>query len=1163
MALSQMQLVLALGLLALGCVSALEGLSGPGGTFRFGHVYWQRDSGNTISFTIEAAFTRNVETSYFQGTAADGFAQVGDRITMTGRETPIFDFGDGIVHRLDNLVMTVIAYSESENWILGSTTLPGHTYATPNDQGTPWLAKFSGCCRLRELHNNADAPWVLTVEVDILRARASPRVTTLPQLSVPYDGSPVSPTFRLFGNSPIPETDPDSRRIEHWELAQPWDVGQAGRLQGMNSSTVELPLRTISSTAMLQGVAANKGCQVYFASQRSLIFQEPGQHASCMMRLLRGDYYMNITTIEGWVRVMRNPTTGKEGGAILSTGEESGNTPSTFGRVRTCTSKGNCAVSLIYASVNSTHVVVGHERFEPHLNKFKLSTVAFSVSSSQMLVEELKSTELYPPVFAGQEATDDDFPLRNKWVHVTIVRKSHIGHDNGLFTSWEQTYKVYVNGYQLEVDKYPACTDEATCTGGARGSISGYNLGTGESNPIPGPRIIDASVTLKNGRCDQDPSITQGVESGIKLGVECLDDGGFGNGTALIIGGYRGADPDMQAHYFLGEMDEVRIWHGERSRAQILASFQTPLNPAREDFYGDPSKVAINDISTYDSSVAPALFALYSFDDQNIQNSFGSCGILPSTTGTGMSVMQPVYPKFDESAYDTPGSIACAWLAKVYVNSMWGISSVVSGTGTSNMFYDSRDIFALSQGVVSLQTTNLKIGFYQITVLGAIAALDDAGDRPTPRVPIDFIIQVVDSNNVQVPKIKAYAYTEEIGDNTVFVRPTGQSVELPYYPRPTQQEMQQELLRAYAGFEVYLLLRGQDERTLNGALDTVYNKVGFTIGPAPPTARFTTVKGPMTDTTEGVVYFDMDMNWTPCDVNMVQTICFDSTNRYEVGAQDHTVQQRVSSEMMCVNLELIEDPAPTLSVIPEVDPVTGVEFTMGRKGMFTVQGTDENCLDDVTITMSGGTMPPGAMFGEQMAVSGSCVQQSRAFEWTPDINMGGFKTTLTFMVQDTGGAKCSMMTPKMATTDVLITVKRCRYVVQEDMQLQELAAVLGMDWIRLWSLNSREPSLNHPDYLILVDPPQEIYVGHRYKVLAPTEPLGGIMKRFGMTDMQLHQLNYDLANATEVEQGMELCVVPNSCTGMRNTIYSGLVYEDGRFFAQERGDSNPVPHTSD
>jgi len=54
--------------------------------------------------------------------------QVGDTITLTGRENPRFYFGDDTL--LNVLRMTVTAYSSIEDWVMGEITVK-HIYSRP------------------------------------------------------------------------------------------------------------------------------------------------------------------------------------------------------------------------------------------------------------------------------------------------------------------------------------------------------------------------------------------------------------------------------------------------------------------------------------------------------------------------------------------------------------------------------------------------------------------------------------------------------------------------------------------------------------------------------------------------------------------------------------------------------------------------------------------------------------------------------------------------------------------------------------------------------------------------------------------------------------------------------------------------------------------------
>ena len=157
---------------------------------------------NTVTFNLEVAFTRKVDTGYFKGSSLDGYARVGDSITITGQATPEFNFGDETLRR--DLVIKVTAISEQEDWVMGELDIT-HTYATPNDNGNPWYASFTGCCRYFRLWNNADAPWELITTVDLTVANESPRVNMLPVVTLAsqsVDPTKTQPYFQIPAISP-------------------------------------------------------------------------------------------------------------------------------------------------------------------------------------------------------------------------------------------------------------------------------------------------------------------------------------------------------------------------------------------------------------------------------------------------------------------------------------------------------------------------------------------------------------------------------------------------------------------------------------------------------------------------------------------------------------------------------------------------------------------------------------------------------------------------------------------------------------------------------------------------------------------------------------------------------------------------------------------------
>jgi len=199
--------------------------------------------------------------------------QIGDTITMTGRESPRFYFGDGTM--IDVMRVKVTAYSAIEDWVMGDTVVT-HTYSTPrcvvplpyaricpatvadspcsgdltrdcclsslfwsSDGIRPWLASFRGCCRWNQLENNGNDEWVLAAEVDLGKATMSPRARIMPVVSVPFGTSDGTlPKIK------VPASDPANRNAVEWSLAKPWDVGNAAQFRRSQQSFIAVPLQS-------------------------------------------------------------------------------------------------------------------------------------------------------------------------------------------------------------------------------------------------------------------------------------------------------------------------------------------------------------------------------------------------------------------------------------------------------------------------------------------------------------------------------------------------------------------------------------------------------------------------------------------------------------------------------------------------------------------------------------------------------------------------------------------------------------------------------------------------------------------------------------------------------------------------------------------------------
>lgn len=1084
-----------------------------------------------MEFTIEAAYTRKVETSYFAGSAPDGFAQLGDSITMTGRQTPEFDFGDGRVQ--NKLVMSVTSYSVREDWILGKTTLV-HNFDTINNNGAPFQAKFTGCCRFSGLVNNADAPWELIAEVDLGKAIASPRASTLPMVSVPYSPEIGDPrvTIPAVQNVLTPGADgmPSTRALvstTRWSLADPWNVGNAVSISGQRSS-LQLDLSEFSSLDYM------KQCTDNSVDKRSV---SPG----CFFRLIRTDHLQVAMTVEGWVRIRT-----AAGGVVLSTGKKINDMQDSS----ECSDKGICQVALIYVKVDATHITVGHEHFDESEMAWKLGTSSFDVASNPGLVEQLNDPLIYAPDESVPEGT-----LTKKWVHVAVVRQTRTATSGQSatmpgkirFRHWYSTYKVYVNGFPLGIPQLPSCGAFTTCQGGERSGTYEETLEVAESNPIPGPRLSDADGDLPanenflTGRCSSDG----GTDSFGTL-LPCVD--AFGSQTALIFGGYRGA-AEAESE-FDGILDEWRFWNGERSRTDILSWYKSPIKPKDSATYGDPTDggpVTIGQGGNY--KAVSVLMANYNMDWEFSTAEVETCPVI--SLGCKFATMKPIFPE----------SASAMWVAQ-------GFEASHVRTDTSGvMFFKAGDLYSINEqtGTVTMRTLP-NPGFYQVTVLVMLDAL-------APRVPVDFIIEVVDASfldtdgyrlcrtpgvvpckysqaeggNQYMPTLEVYGPLAPTGDSNVavFRRDAGRaSVDSYVYPK---------VLRMHTGFNVSLSFLGKDRQMAGAVKDWRDTKVGFSVGPVPDYVRFSTVHTRFSDLThtapEG---WEMGMSWTPCPADVGDTvICLDAVD-YHLKRDTGVVDAQAASEMKCVRMHVLADPAPEFDrTLTSTEPKV---FVMGQEGFFDLHAADENCLDDITIAVEEGTeLPPGAVLhapeprsvtssGESGAGS-TCTSEKRRFSWKPDRNMGGFKTSLCFTVTDSGAAStCEGVDSKSDSLCLEISVARCKYALQQDQQLQEIASMFGMDWMRLWSLNQ---GMMHPDYIVYGQ--QVVNVGHLYKV-ATNDRIDGVAKRMGMSPAQMAELNYDVKGAMELQPGQELCVVPDSCEGMSRTIYSGTVFENGKFF---------------
>eukprot|EP00960_Hanusia_phi_P047933 758673-Hanusia_phi.AAC.1 len=212
-----------------------------GGTFRHGNIHWKSDR-NTVHFTVQMGFDRNISgVSAWRGTAADQLPQLGDTLELVGRESPVFYFGDGYIETV--IHVTVVAFSIAENWVIVEYQTY-HNYATPNDNGNPWLAELAGCCRATEFSNTQFLEWAVVAKLDLLQASISPQAFSLPILTV---GASMNNGF-LGGSVSVPAIAPGNLT---WSYPQPSEVGNAIQFQSSSKSVITINLRTPTSDPVI------------------------------------------------------------------------------------------------------------------------------------------------------------------------------------------------------------------------------------------------------------------------------------------------------------------------------------------------------------------------------------------------------------------------------------------------------------------------------------------------------------------------------------------------------------------------------------------------------------------------------------------------------------------------------------------------------------------------------------------------------------------------------------------------------------------------------------------------------------------------------------------------------------------------------------------------
>ena len=181
-------------------VGLLLTLSVEASHFRFGHFTWEARpdiSPTTVDFRMMVAFR----------SSAFGHPNIGQTF-RPGR----FYFGDGGSGYYN---FEVIARNLQEDWIVGRAIQSGqepgvvrYNYRDVNNNGVPWKANFSSCCKIGSLRNAANASWRVITLVNLENGNSSP-FSNLP---------PIVTCSKFDCRFRVPAVDPNGDRLT-WRMA--------------------------------------------------------------------------------------------------------------------------------------------------------------------------------------------------------------------------------------------------------------------------------------------------------------------------------------------------------------------------------------------------------------------------------------------------------------------------------------------------------------------------------------------------------------------------------------------------------------------------------------------------------------------------------------------------------------------------------------------------------------------------------------------------------------------------------------------------------------------------------------------------------------------------------------------------------------------------------
>jgi len=327
-------------------------------------------------------------------------------------------------------------------------------------------------------------------------------------------------------------------------------------------------------------------------------------------------------------------------------------------------------------------------------------------------------------------------------------------------------------------------------------------------------------------------------------------------------------------------------------------------------------------------------------------------------------------------------------------------------------------------------------------------------------------------------------------------------------------------------------------------------------------------------------YIKRTLNWTPCSGQDEEIVVCAAVSTWN---SSHAM----SSNQQCILLDVVPTKPPEFVEVPGSESDRVLQASMGKLLAIEmrIRRTDNplSSLETVpTIRFSAVNGQPEEQEGVAALLTGRTptlariVQPNRRdlglapredagdsslkgefsgfIEWIPSPYQGGWEGKVCVEACLSLGV-CPAAVGSHATEECQeqcyhVAVARCKWSLQDEDALVEIAPRFQTNWLQLWYLN---PFMAHPDHAstlsaaalgagVQAQPgqPLEINVGRIYHPLWD-DTLDSVAQRFGMTSDRLKQVNADLLSMQPSDMfaewkkpasnsvATEVCIIPDSC----------------------------------